>query len=292
MPTPTLPLLHQLLRALRIPILPPSLATTSPSLLLVVLETLLGSKLPLPHPIGLCNTASDELAAIKCILGVLADDVLGMDLTVVDPAKVVEGSEPEMAVVVMALVVVAKRMGVVVRLPSPEIEHDEVGMDLSRVLEDTPSPTSLAPPILPDVSYSSSASSSSKDVFATSSHFRPSTSMLFDRHELDHSAGLHTFEDETSSISEVPLSPISSTGYTTPTIPRTADKPRDHSAVVVRNDSNWSRSSGGTNTGRKTVLQDMEEEFGLGLESWSVNILHILFMSRLLTKSSRSGSVA
>ena len=58
---------------------------------------------------------------MKCILGVLADDLLGMDLTLVNPRKVVEGKEREMEVVIMALIVVAKRKGIDVK---PRDEND------------------------------------------------------------------------------------------------------------------------------------------------------------------------
>jgi hypothetical protein len=157
MPTPALPLLHQLLATLHIPIHPPTLSSVSPSLLLLILESLLAYRLPLPKNIRTCATTEDEVAVMKCILGVLADDLLGMDLTLVNPRKVVEGKEREMEVVIMALVVVAKRKGIDVR------PNDDGGMgDWSLEQEEE---EGLQAPMIPDISFSSS---SGGDVFAQS----------------------------------------------------------------------------------------------------------------------------
>jgi len=160
MPTPALPLLHQLLATLHIPIHPPTLSSISPSLLLLILESLLAYRLPLPKNIRTCATVEDEVEVMKCILGVLADDLLGMDLTLVNPKKVVEGKEREMEVVIMALVVVAKRKGIDVR---PKDENDGGMGDWS--LEHEEEEEGLQEPIIPDISFSSS---SGGDVFAQS----------------------------------------------------------------------------------------------------------------------------
>lgn len=147
MPTPALPLLHQLLQTLHIPIHPPTLSSISPSLLLLILESLLSQRLQLPKDIRLCVTIDDEVSVIKCLLGVLADDLLGMDLTLVDPRKVVEGSEREMEIVIMALVVVAKRKGFDLKPKDVDwLEEEEDG--------------GLQEPIIPDISFSSTGSGS------------------------------------------------------------------------------------------------------------------------------------
>jgi hypothetical protein len=159
MPTPALPLLHQLLATLHIPIHPPTLSSISPSLLLLILESLLAYRLPLPKNIRACATTEDEVAVMKCILGVLADDLLGMDLTLVNPRKVVEGKEREMEVVIMALVVVAKRKGIDVK---PKDENDGGMGDWSLEQEEE---EGLQEPMIPDISFSSS---SVGDVFAQS----------------------------------------------------------------------------------------------------------------------------
>jgi len=49
---------------------------------------------------------------MKCLLGVMADDELGMDLSAVDPGRVVKGEEDVMGVVIMGLAVIAKRRGI------------------------------------------------------------------------------------------------------------------------------------------------------------------------------------
>jgi len=159
MPTPALPLLHQLLVTLHIPIHPPTLSSVSPSLLLLILESLLAYRLPLPKNIRTCATIEDEVEVIKCILGVLADDLLGMDLTLVNPRKVVEGKEREMEVVIMALIVVAKRKGIDVK---PRDENDGGMGDWSLEQEEE---EGLQEPMIPDISFSSS---SGGDVFAPS----------------------------------------------------------------------------------------------------------------------------
>jgi hypothetical protein len=186
-PTPSLPLLHALLRALHIPIFPTTLSATSPSLLLIILETLLANRLPLPPSVRLCSGTSDEIAVIKCILGVLAHDLLAMDLTLVDPVKVMQGGVQELAVVIMALAVVAKRSGVRLKVPTPEEEEEEEEEEAFDWEESLAEDDDLPPPIQPDTSFSSSeplspSPSSSQDVFGvTHDRARPSSSSLFDR---------------------------------------------------------------------------------------------------------------
>jgi len=153
MPTQALPLLHQLLQNLHIPIYPPTLSSISPSLLLLTLESLLAYRLPLVKNIRLCSTKEDEVSVMKCILGVLADDVLGMDLTLVDPRRVVEGEERELEVVIMAFVVVAKRKGI-------DLKPREVDW-----MEDSEE-EGLQEPMIPDISFSSTGSGSG-DVFSS-----------------------------------------------------------------------------------------------------------------------------
>jgi hypothetical protein len=162
MPTPALPLLHQLLAILHIPIHPPTISSISPSLLLLILESLLSQRLILPHGARLCKTEEDEISVIKCILGVLADDLLSMDLTLVDPRKVVEGSERELEVVIMAFAVVAKRKGMDLR-PEREdyLSYEELVDEGEEKLQE---------PIEPDISFSSptlgeGSTSESEDVF-------------------------------------------------------------------------------------------------------------------------------
>ncbi|RSH81994.1 uncharacterized protein EHS24_008196 [Apiotrichum porosum] len=148
MPTPPLPVLHALLTALGIPVLPPALNCIPPTLLLLILETLLGHRLALSPHLRNPATHDDELELTKCVLGVLADDVLALDLAVVDPGRVCDGSEVDIAVVVMALAVVARRRGVPLRLPTP-IDSDDEGEVEKSMLDDDEAAGLHLPPLTP-----------------------------------------------------------------------------------------------------------------------------------------------
>lgn len=126
MPTPPLPVLHALLTALSLPrvLYPSSLGSVPPALLLLVFECLLARRLPLPSSLRSPRTRGAEIELTKIVLGSLADDILALDLAVVDPARLVDGSEPDIAVVIMALAVAARRRGIAMRLPS-EVGEDE-----------------------------------------------------------------------------------------------------------------------------------------------------------------------
>lgn len=180
MPTPPLPLLHQVLRVLHIPVYPPTLSSISPSLLLIILETLLSHPIALSKQLRLCETPEAEVCVVKCILGVLADDILGMDLSLVDPQAVVDGSERELEVLIMAFAVVAKRRGLSLRLP----KLDEVDLDWTG--EEDKVEMGLQQPIEPDVSFSSPTRSlpgREDDVFTTTSTSR--STRQADRNERD-----------------------------------------------------------------------------------------------------------
>jgi len=278
-PTPSLPLLHALLRALHIPIFPTTLSATSPSLLLIILETLLANRLPLPPSVRLCSGTSDEIAVIKCILGVLAHDLLAMDLTLVDPVKVMQGGVQELAVVIMALAVVAKRSGVRLKVPTPEEEEEEEEEEAFDWEESLAEDDDLPPPIQPDTSFSSSeplspSPSSSQDVFGvTHDRARPSSSSLFDRgageetelHISKHTAGRSNPFRDVSSPSFSPLDNLSS--YVTPLPPRpSAEHDDNRMGNSLGAETRYSVHTGSSSSqGSKTVLQHMLEEFGLGL---------------------------
>lgn len=115
MPSDPLQLFRALLQTLAIPLTPPSIPSIPPSLLLLTLERILGERITLTPDIRSCRTRTDELALVKCLLGIMADDELGMDLTAVDPTRVVEGRSEEMGVIIMGMVVIAKRRGWEVR---------------------------------------------------------------------------------------------------------------------------------------------------------------------------------
>ncbi|WWD22123.1 hypothetical protein CI109_106612 [Kwoniella shandongensis] len=282
MPTPPLPLLHQLLSALRIPVLPPSLGATPPSLLLIILESILSTRLPLPHPIRLCQTTEDELAVTKCILGVLADDILGMDLSVIDPVRVVKGKEQEMSVIIMALVVVARRKGLTIRLPIPEPEDQRdqsMLADQTKWLPESEEDLSidLPPPLAPDISYPSGLASSPLrpsqtpvDVFGS---WRPPTSRSTSFYDdpIDNNASTYDGElnkEMLTSPARQSFSPydlsISSNEFDPYVTPL---QQVEHQDRTNHHEISLSHSSLETTTSNKTVLQHMLEEFGLDLDS-------------------------
>ncbi|ORY27785.1 hypothetical protein BCR39DRAFT_220216 [Naematelia encephala] len=256
MPTPPLPLLHALLDALNIPVLPPTLSATSPSLLLLIFETLLEEHLPLSPKVRSCRTLADELSLLKCLLGVLGSDVLGMDLTLVDPSKVVDGCEEEMAVVVMALAVVAKRRGTSIRLPFPE---DDAMSDWSAII-DSGSLATLPFPLIPDRSFSSdppTSPTSGVDVFGGP-------------HDTSIQRGMITSAGRPEVYSEAPFDTHTS-AVSTPTSPTVHQGSiaiiGDHDSEPQLHGNN--QQSCKNSTGRppnRTVLEQMVEEFGLCLE--------------------------
>lgn len=253
MPTPSLPLLHQLLHHLGIPVLPPSLSSTSPSLLLVILEALVDTKLPLPPSTRLSSTQDDEVSVVKCILGVLAHDILAMDLTLVDPVRVVQGSDLEIAVLVMALAVLAKRQGIELSLPAPNPQLER-SYWLSDTEDDDHTLADLPPPISPDCSMSSRNPNfgARNDVFGA----LPDLLHTQNRHEaaqqttLDGHATIKTHVD-------VPVGFMP--GMDTASA---ALNFREHSKPTMHSSSSRSTTS---SDHRRTVLQDMLEELGLGL---------------------------
>ncbi|RSH83883.1 hypothetical protein EHS25_005498 [Saitozyma podzolica] len=253
MPTPSLPLLHQLLHHLGIPVLPPSLSSTSPSLLLVILEALVDTKLPLPPSTRLCPTQDDEVSVVKCILGVLADDILAMDLTLVDPVRVVQGSELEIAVLVMALAVLAKRQGIGLSLPAPSSQMDRPFW-LSDTEDDDPTLADLPPPISPDCSTSprSLELGARNDVFGGLPDFLHTQ----DRHE---SARRNTVDKHATLETHFDMPVVFMPGMDTSSA---ALNLREHSKPSFHSSHSRSTTS---NDRRRTVLQDMLEELGLGL---------------------------
>jgi len=250
------------------------LKATSPSLLLLTLETLLNTRLPLPSGIRLCSTPTDEIAVIKCILGVLANDLLAMDLTIIDPVRVQQGGERELEVFVMALAVVAKRKGVRLRVPSPE----EVDEEVPNWEESIAGNEELPPPIQPDFSFSSSGSLSptswSQDVFGEAQgQRRPSASLLFDSRD-----GASEEEKRFSDRKATRTSPIRDTGapaiapfdmldpYRTPLPTAMIGEHAQPNLWKNREETSLRTRSSGSQ-GSRTVLQHMMEEFGLGLDS-------------------------
>ncbi|KAL1405944.1 hypothetical protein Q8F55_007626 [Vanrija albida] len=153
MPTPPLPVLHALLDVLGVPIRPASLRSVTPTLLLLVLESLLGQRLALTPELRRPASRREERALAQVVLGVIADDVLALDLGAVDPERVCSGATPDIAVVIMALAVIARRRGLPLCLPEEAEDEDEdeaQDADSSLLLEDEDSVRALAaPPLQP-----------------------------------------------------------------------------------------------------------------------------------------------
>lgn len=252
MPTSPLPLLHSLLRALDIPVLPSTLSATSPSLLLVILETLIESRLPLPQSIRRCDTFTDELAVVKCVLGVLANDLLGMDLAVIQPKHVVEGREEELAVLIMALAVVARRKKFTLRLPSPA-QEDHSGLDWSDSLDQS-STTTLPRPISPDISLTqlhplSPRRRVQEDVFGT---FVESPTQV-------PIAALNDGVWKAIPVEKYNMDDHSDQRYGLRT--------RAYKAAYDHCGDPWAKFDKGRGDRKRTVLEEMMEEFGLGMAS-------------------------
>ena len=83
----------------------------TPTLLLAILESTLESRLPLPPNVREALTPQTKVEAVKIFLGVLANDVLGVDLSQVDPRKLARGEWEECVYVGGLLVHVAKKEG-------------------------------------------------------------------------------------------------------------------------------------------------------------------------------------
>ena len=193
-----------------------------------------------------------------------------MDLTIIDPVRVVQGGEQELAVVIMALTVVAKRSGV--RLSIPNMEEQDKGVmdweDGGAGEEDLPTP------IQPDMSYPSSgplspSPKSTQDVFS-STHERPvSTSdLLFNRGRTNEADLRHqrSMGRRLPFLDRYPLDYLFGTlhPYITPelTMPGPPFAGISQDEREASKDSTRTRSSGSPVS--QTVLQHMEEEFGLG----------------------------
>ncbi|GMK59782.1 hypothetical protein CspeluHIS016_0803880 [Cutaneotrichosporon spelunceum] len=106
-----LAVLHALLDTLSLRVQhPTSLFAVPPTLLLLILEHL-GPRLPLPSALRCPSDRGAEIELTKILLGSLAPEV-GLDLGAIDPARAVDGSEPDIAALVLALALLAHRRGV------------------------------------------------------------------------------------------------------------------------------------------------------------------------------------
>ncbi|TFK28988.1 hypothetical protein FA15DRAFT_664637 [Coprinopsis marcescibilis] len=157
--------LNGLLHALHIPIDLISPADLTPSLLIAVLESLLGLKIPIP-PIASSSTASAssnsrrqlssstshleqmKLQKVKMFLGVLETDVLQQDvgLSGLDPRRLAHGELEEVGYVAEVLVWIGKRVGLLdknnsIKGKQKRIEMETATATASKVPEPAPQST-------------------------------------------------------------------------------------------------------------------------------------------------------
>ncbi|WRT64929.1 uncharacterized protein IL334_001869 [Kwoniella shivajii] len=304
MPIDPIILLNSLLSKLGIPIRPTSLSSIPPSLILLILETVINERIPLPDELRYCESENDELGLIKCILGVMGgDDHLGIDMSIIDPMKIVHGSERELEVVIMCLVVISKRNGIRIDASKQHMEYDEMndvpdnGEDLHEEEEEEEQEGDLSNeylqrPIQPDRSFTSPPDSDKVpdiDVFgATETQLHGKNDNLMEedigsylidskyshRQNPYQQNGKHQYHDDQNDISGISdeFDP-----YLTP-IQYPPDPDQEARRVLSKNNHllkeptlrssqtySYSSSIGSGSTSGKTVIQHMLEEFGLDL---------------------------
>ncbi|WVW78630.1 hypothetical protein I302_100589 [Kwoniella bestiolae CBS 10118] len=291
----TLALLRSLLATLNIPINPPSLSSIPPSLILLTLESILKQRLSIPEEVRRCNTEQDAIGLVKCLLGILADDLLGIDMSLIDPIRVLRGKEREMEVVIMGVVVVAKRNGIDLDLGRMREEghmHErrrKQGYGKERMggrftLDDEDDTEgSLPRPIQPDRSFSFlSPINESQDVFgvyhegASQKDVKGTERQGSDFPEILDDGDIHVGNGHEGYANINDISRISDEfdPFLTPihdTFPRqdTTDAKQDKRRPSHGNEplkqsyTSTSTTSGFSSISGKTVLQCMIEEFGL-----------------------------
>ncbi|WWC87056.1 uncharacterized protein L201_001941 [Kwoniella dendrophila CBS 6074] len=304
MPSNTLQLFQQLLSVLKIPIKPPSLTSIPPSLLLLTLEIILGEKLNyIPIEFRSYKNEFDELNLVKCLLGIIGDDLLSIDLSLIDPLKLVkvnhcyltssssstttstsinEDGTKEMEVVIMSLIVIAKKRGI--KLDTSK--KTDQGY-FNEIYDNEYNEEELLPlPLKPDISITSPISSSSTqvpsiDVFglkiADDEEINERYVGIYQNQTIEEPINSDQIQEQ-QDYYESDISRISDEfdPYYTPTpIPddpfkscnikknmRNEGLYADH-LKPQSNSMSTLRSNSSTSTSGKTVLQCMLEEFGL-----------------------------
>lgn len=216
----------------------------------------------------------------------MADDELGMDLSAVDPVRVVMGTKEEMGVIIMGLAVIAKRHGIEVH---PKSDYGDLSMDSRRsedILDEDEDlgSDSLDDPLQPDVTLSSPIMPDQRlhDVFGVTRDHRHNRTIFHERenHHRRHPSESHGQNDNIHDgyIHDTPLlrndkihSPIPL--VSTVQMNRDADEKRRillRDVMAFDKVSTWQGSSQtttrstGNSSGHRTVLQEMMDEFGLG----------------------------
>ncbi|KAG2013077.1 hypothetical protein CC2G_010015 [Coprinopsis cinerea AmutBmut pab1-1] len=151
--------LNDLMNGLYLPISIISPTDLTPSLLMAILESLLGEKIPLPglSSRGKTNPTDLKVQKVKIFLGVLETDVLQQDvgLSEIDPRKLARGEWEETVSVAEVLVWIGKRVGLLPR-PSSSTETHQRTKSAGR------KKTTPQAPVDEDNTITSTSSSSTK----------------------------------------------------------------------------------------------------------------------------------
>ncbi|KAI5118696.1 hypothetical protein M0805_003352 [Coniferiporia weirii] len=107
--------LNSLLTSLEIPLILESPLDLTPSLILAIFESMLKTRLPISPETRRSATHPARVAAMKIFIGVLEDDVLGVEIGLgeIDPRRLAEGRRDEVVLVAQVLCWLAKRMNYV-----------------------------------------------------------------------------------------------------------------------------------------------------------------------------------
>jgi hypothetical protein len=193
-------------------------------------------------------------------MGVMGDDELGMDLTAVDPVRVVIGAKEEMGVMIMGLVVIAKRRGIRVYPESiSDMSLGSIGTDMMDELDEGES-VGLDEPLQPDITLSSPISPDSPalglhDVFGDLSRGNNpgSKSRIPQPAQRGGRLSPQAHGEKTTRGHEI-VRPESE-----------KERVRTRDTMAFDKVSTWREDSQGTaSSGNRTVLQEMMDEFGLG----------------------------
>lgn len=234
---------------------------------------------------------------MKYLLGILADDLLGIDLSLIDPIRVLRGKEREMEVVIMGVIVVAKRNGIVLDLGHTREEGQDSSYIHARrkkqgngkqrmgrrfTLDDEDdTEDSLPRPIQPDRSLSfSSPINQSRDVFGVyhEGDVKGTERQDSDSQEIINDVNIHDGDENGhggySNINDISRISDEFDPYLTPihdTFPHyiTTDASQDKLGLSHQHQTltqpytSTTTPSGSSSSSGKTVLQCMIEEFGL-----------------------------
>src|SRR5258708_6112876 len=86
---------NDLLSDLGIPISIQTPQQLAPTLLIAILESILQQRIPLSLAARECSTRTGRIEAMKVLLGILGNDLLQHDLTIIDPQKLADGELKE-----------------------------------------------------------------------------------------------------------------------------------------------------------------------------------------------------